>query len=98
MNKELQLSLEAAGPGLGETRSAASSGQEGAAVSYATSVHVTVPPPEVLGELGDALQQMLKMKVRSADGSAGVKWGHGANVLQRLFADNDVALDKVRHV
>ncbi|GLC56095.1 hypothetical protein PLESTB_001063800 [Pleodorina starrii] len=86
--KELQLAVEATGrqdAAGGDGGSAAGSGQEqeaqaaAGAGAYTTSAHVTVPPAAVLGELGESLQQLLKLK---EDGNAAIKQNRHADAAE----------------
>ncbi|KXZ54266.1 hypothetical protein GPECTOR_5g355 [Gonium pectorale] len=53
-------------------KATSSPGGSAAAAAYATSAHVTVPPPEVLGELAESIQQQLKLK---EEGNVAIKAG-----------------------
>eukprot|EP00198_Chlamydomonas_reinhardtii_P010615 XP_001699952.1 DnaJ-like protein [Chlamydomonas reinhardtii] len=63
--RELQLQLQAKG---GAAEADTSSGA--AAAAYTTAAHVAVPPAAALGELADAIQQLIKLK---EDGNAAFK-------------------------
>ncbi|KAG2436297.1 hypothetical protein HXX76_006608 [Chlamydomonas incerta] len=69
--RELQLQLQAKG-GAAEADAASGAASSGAAAAaaYTTAAHVAVPPAAALGELAEALQQLIKLK---EDGNAAFK-------------------------